>query len=160
MLIWEETDGCSYFLEFNVTKFHKLPYTRGGLISLWLYKENNKLRDWKNVFTLHIPPWAPYTYDFLVLNSSAQPKKSFGCAANKKIRKAKDLSAPLRLWHVAILPVTVSAQPKALTVYLTLGHWDTGFESHLGHGRISTFLVCRGWLLVRGALWKIHSFRL
>jgi hypothetical protein len=29
---------------------------RGGLISFWLYKENNKLRDWKNVFTLHIPP--------------------------------------------------------------------------------------------------------
>jgi hypothetical protein len=26
-----------------------------GLISLWLYKENNKLRDRKNVFTLHIP---------------------------------------------------------------------------------------------------------
>jgi hypothetical protein len=24
-----------------------------GLISLWLYKENNKLRDLKNVFTLH-----------------------------------------------------------------------------------------------------------
>jgi hypothetical protein len=26
-----------------------------GLISLWLYKENNKLRDWKNVFPLYIP---------------------------------------------------------------------------------------------------------
>jgi hypothetical protein len=29
---------------------------RGGLTSLWLYKENNKLRDRKNIFTLHIPP--------------------------------------------------------------------------------------------------------
>jgi hypothetical protein len=28
----------------------------GGLISLWLYKENNKLRDSKNVLTLHILP--------------------------------------------------------------------------------------------------------
>jgi hypothetical protein len=28
----------------------------GGLVSLWLYKENNKLRDWKKVFSLHIPP--------------------------------------------------------------------------------------------------------
>jgi hypothetical protein len=28
----------------------------GGAINLWLYKENNKLRDWKYVFTLHIPP--------------------------------------------------------------------------------------------------------
>jgi hypothetical protein len=27
-----------------------------GLISLWRYKENNKLWDLKNVFTLHIPP--------------------------------------------------------------------------------------------------------
>jgi hypothetical protein len=26
------------------------------LISLWLYKENEKLRDWKNVFIPHIPP--------------------------------------------------------------------------------------------------------
>jgi hypothetical protein len=30
-------------------------YEGGELISLWLYKENN-LQDWKNVFTLHIPP--------------------------------------------------------------------------------------------------------
>jgi hypothetical protein len=22
----------------------------------WFYKENNKLRDWKKIFTLHIPP--------------------------------------------------------------------------------------------------------
>jgi hypothetical protein len=29
---------------------------QGRLISLWLYKENNKLRDGKNVFALHIPP--------------------------------------------------------------------------------------------------------
>jgi hypothetical protein len=28
----------------------------GRLINLWLYKENSKLRDEKNVFTLHIPP--------------------------------------------------------------------------------------------------------
>jgi hypothetical protein len=28
----------------------------GGLISLWLYKESNKLQEWKNIFTLYIPP--------------------------------------------------------------------------------------------------------
>jgi hypothetical protein len=69
------------------------------LINLWLYKENNKLRDWKNIFTLHIPPWAPYTCDFVVLTSLTHSKKnSFGCAANRKIKKkAKDLSAPLRM---------------------------------------------------------------
>jgi hypothetical protein len=48
-------------------------YLRGGLISLGLYKEN-KLRDWKNVFTLHIPPWAPYTYDFVVATSLTHPR--------------------------------------------------------------------------------------
>jgi hypothetical protein len=47
----------------------------GGLISLWLYKENNNLRDWKNVFTLHIPTWAPHTYDFVVLTSLTHPWK-------------------------------------------------------------------------------------
>jgi hypothetical protein len=35
-------------------EFYLLGYTR-GLISLWLYKENNKLRDGKNVFALYIP---------------------------------------------------------------------------------------------------------
>jgi hypothetical protein len=29
---------------------------KGGLISRWLNKENNKLRDEKIIFTLHIPP--------------------------------------------------------------------------------------------------------
>jgi hypothetical protein len=47
-----------------------------GLISLWFYKENNNLRDWKkNVFTLYIPPWTPHTYDFVVLISLTHPKK-------------------------------------------------------------------------------------
>jgi hypothetical protein len=50
-----------------------------GLISLWLYKENNKLRDWRNVFTLHIPPWAPHTYDFVVLTSLTHPRKIVLC---------------------------------------------------------------------------------
>jgi hypothetical protein len=45
------------------------PEMRGGLINLWLYKENNKLRDWIDIFTLHITPWAPHTYDFVVLIS-------------------------------------------------------------------------------------------
>jgi hypothetical protein len=55
--------------------FPELLVIRGGLISLWLYKENNKLRDWTNVFTLHILPWAPHTYDFVVLTSLTHPRK-------------------------------------------------------------------------------------
>jgi hypothetical protein len=69
----------------------------GGLISLWLYKENNKLRDWKNIFTLHIPPWAPHTYDFVVLTSLTHARETLLVAL--QIGKAKDLSAPLRIHH-------------------------------------------------------------
>jgi hypothetical protein len=50
-------------------------HVRGRLISPWLYKGNNKLRDWKSLFTLHIPPWAPHTYDFVVLTSLTHPRK-------------------------------------------------------------------------------------
>jgi hypothetical protein len=67
---------------------------RGGLISRWLYKENNKLRDWKNVFTLHIPPWAPHTYDFILLTSLTHQRKILLVVL--QLGKAKDLSAPLR----------------------------------------------------------------
>jgi hypothetical protein len=48
---------------------------QGELISFWLYKEHNNLRNWKNIFTLHIPPWAPHTYNFVVLTSSTQKGK-------------------------------------------------------------------------------------
>jgi hypothetical protein len=48
---------------------------RGGLICLWLHKENKKLRDWTNLPTLHIPPWRPHTYDFVVLTSLTHSRK-------------------------------------------------------------------------------------
>jgi hypothetical protein len=67
----------------------------GGLLSLWLYKENNKLLDWKNVFTLHIPPWAPQTYDFIVLTSLTHPRKIL--LVVPQIGKVKDLSTALRI---------------------------------------------------------------
>jgi hypothetical protein len=50
----------------------------------------------EKMYLLYIfPPWAPHTYDFVVLTSLTHPRK-IGCAANRKIGKAKDLSAPLR----------------------------------------------------------------
>jgi hypothetical protein len=79
-------------MEFRLWSF---TIRKRGLISLWLYKENNKLRDWKNVFTLHIPPWAPHTYDFVILTSLTHPRKIL--LAVLKIGKAKNLSAPLRI---------------------------------------------------------------
>jgi hypothetical protein len=54
---------------------HNSVWIWGGLISLWLYKESNKLLDWKNVFTLHIPPWGKHTYNFVALTSLTHPRK-------------------------------------------------------------------------------------
>jgi hypothetical protein len=68
---------------------------RRGLISLWVYKENNNVRDWKNVFTLYNPPpWAPLSYDFVVLTSLTHPRKILLVVL--QIGEAKDLSALLR----------------------------------------------------------------
>jgi hypothetical protein len=59
-----------------------------GLISLWLYKENHKLRDWKNVFT-----YSPLSSTHLWLRCSnffnLSKKNSFVCAANRKIGNRK-----------------------------------------------------------------------
>jgi hypothetical protein len=61
---------------------------QAGLISLWLYNENNKLWDWKNVFTLHIPPLSS-THLWLHCSNFFNPSKknSFGCAANRKSQR-------------------------------------------------------------------------
>jgi hypothetical protein len=53
-------------------------YEGGGLISLWLYQENKKLRNWQNLFTLHILLWIAHTYDFVVLTSLTHPRKFWG----------------------------------------------------------------------------------
>jgi hypothetical protein len=67
--------------------------------AIWLYKENNRLRDWKNVFTVHIPPWGPHAYDFVVLTSLTHPRKILLVVlqiVKYEIGKAKDLSALVR----------------------------------------------------------------
>jgi hypothetical protein len=83
-----------------------------GLIGLWLYKENNKLRDWK--MYLRIPPWAPHAYNFVALTSLTHPRKnSFGCAANRKIgnRESQTLISTTTyvsaLDHVRIAPLMI-----------------------------------------------------
>jgi hypothetical protein len=63
----------------------------GGLISLWLYKENNKLQDW-NMYLLYIFPRAPHTYGFVVLTSLTHPRKIILVVL--QIGKAKDLTHP------------------------------------------------------------------
>jgi hypothetical protein len=65
-------------------------YNTRGLMSLWLYKEN-KLRDRKNVFPIHIPPLSS-THLWLI--SITHPRKILMVVL--QIGKAKDLSTPLR----------------------------------------------------------------
>jgi hypothetical protein len=72
----------------NISHCNKVPglHIRGGLISLCLYKENNRLRDWKNVFT-----YSPLRSTHLLLRCSNffNPSKnnSFGCAKNRKSQR-------------------------------------------------------------------------
>jgi hypothetical protein len=68
-----------------------LPYVYGRrLISLWRYKENNKLRDWKKYIYSTYSPWAPHIDEFVVLTSLTHPtKNSFDCAANRKMGNRK-----------------------------------------------------------------------
>jgi hypothetical protein len=60
----------------------------GRLISLWLYKENNNLWDWKNIFT-----YSPLSSAHLWLRCSnffnPSKKNAFGCAVNRKIGNTK-----------------------------------------------------------------------
>jgi hypothetical protein len=75
------------------------PNIRVGLISLWLYKENNKLRDWKNVFTLHTP--LSCTHLWLRCCNFFNPSKKILLVV-LQIGKGKDLSAPLRMLDLGI----------------------------------------------------------
>jgi hypothetical protein len=67
---------------------------RRGLMRLWLYKENNKLRDWKNEFT-----YSPLSSTHLWLRCSNffnPSKKNYSdCAAN---RKSQRLISTLRMY--------------------------------------------------------------
>jgi hypothetical protein len=72
---------------------------RGGLISLWRYKENNKLGSWKKWI---YSTYSPLSSTHLWLRCSTffnPPKKNyFGCVANRKIgnRKSQRLISTLR----------------------------------------------------------------
>jgi hypothetical protein len=65
----------------------------GGLISLWLYKENDNPQDWKKCIYSTSSPWAPHIYDFVVLTSLTHPRKMLSvvlqttCGWNKKSQR-------------------------------------------------------------------------
>jgi hypothetical protein len=112
-----------------------------GLISLLLYKENNKLRDWKNVFTLHIPPWAPHTYGFVVLTSLTHPRKILLVVlqiGKLKIGNAKDLSAPLHTQVTKCMSFVTSVWPYfvawfSIEVSVCFGDVRPQYDGQYGH---------------------------
>jgi hypothetical protein len=84
---------------------------RGELISLWLYKENNKLRDWKKCI---YSTYSPLNSTHLCLRCSnffnTSKKNYFVCAANRKIgnRKSQRLnSAPTNCVTVCQIQVMI-----------------------------------------------------
>jgi hypothetical protein len=59
---------------------------RGGLISLWLYKEN-KLRDWKMYLLCIFPPSSTQLWIRCSNFFNSSKRNSFGCAANRKSQR-------------------------------------------------------------------------
>jgi hypothetical protein len=84
------------FILFSYLILRVVVTLREGLISLWLYKENNKLRDSKKCIYSTYSPLSS-THLWLRCSNFFNPSKknSFDFAADRKIGKAKDLSALL-----------------------------------------------------------------
>jgi hypothetical protein len=71
--------------------------TKGGWYAFGFLKKITRYGIEKNVFTLHIPPWAPHTYDFVVLTSLTHPRKILLLVlqiGKYEIEKTKDLPHP------------------------------------------------------------------
>jgi hypothetical protein len=78
----------SWSLIWHLTPCSVVGNYEGGLISLCLHKENNNLRDWKNVIYSTYSPLSS-THLWLRCSNFFNPSKknSFGCAANKKSQR-------------------------------------------------------------------------
>jgi hypothetical protein len=79
---------------------------QGGLVSLWLYKGNDKLRDWKNIFT-HSPLSSSHLWFRCSNLFDPSKKNSFGCAANRNCQR------------LISSPTYIHALPR-----LCMQHWD------------------------------------
>jgi hypothetical protein len=114
-------------------------YTR-GLISLWLFKENNKLRDFKKCI---YSKYSPLSSTHLCLRCSnffnPSTKNYFGYAANRKVRKAKALSEALSIKENYILKTKLcKAESSCLPfqrfiIGISVRRWTFRFTSFRKH---------------------------
>jgi hypothetical protein len=146
-------------------------YTK-GLISLWLYKVNNKLRVGKMYLLYVFPPWAPHAYDFVVLTSLTHPRKVLLVVL--QIGKAKDLSAPLLSvisfrvqWLLSSLACTFQLQLPSWTNWFPNAELSVFAEPFPSNGCLcrlhSSCLeqLCHSIPVLRNArylLWSLHPF--
>jgi hypothetical protein len=127
----------------------------GGLISLWLYKENNKLRDWKSVFTLHIPPELHTLMTSLFNFFNPSKKHSFGCAANRK----SQISAPLLCVCMCIYIFTLTwsfSRNIWLIYYLMQTYYLKNIYSYCGHWAWFVYLWLPLNLIHFSCIWLRH----
>jgi hypothetical protein len=84
--------GFAVFKVVNVKNI--IFWAMGRLIRLWLYKENNKLRDWKkkSIYSTYSPLSSTHLWLHCYKFFKPSKKNSFGCAANRKIGAPPDVT--------------------------------------------------------------------
>jgi hypothetical protein len=91
-----------------------------GLISLWLYKEHNKLQDWRNVIYSTYSPLNS-THLWLRCSNFFNPSKKnyFGCAANRTSQRLISTYTYRRSWDSNIIACrSVAGQrPRGKEIY-------------------------------------------
>jgi hypothetical protein len=111
--------GCKLYIHNSMSNFHgsllnSMFRIRGGLISLWVYKENNKLRDWKKCIYSTYPPLSS-THLWLRCSKFFNPSKKncFGCAANRKIRNRKSQKLITTSTYITVTKQFNTYKPEA-----------------------------------------------
>jgi hypothetical protein len=109
---------------------------------------------------LHSPPWAPHTYDFVVLTSLTHPRKILLVVlqiGKQEIRKDKDLSAPLRIlcdkhvvkgvqfmgsWRLSPSQVWCTPQPELLPLQMKASQDWVQTVIHTSGSGLSQVAIC------------------
>jgi hypothetical protein len=102
------------------------------------------------MYLLYIfPPWVPHTYDFVFLTSLTHPRKILLFVlriGKQEIRKAKDLSAPLRRWLSWVLECSVSTSNENEILHFSDSPCCVALPPHTSTGvpdlQVWDFIMC------------------